>query len=160
MAGRSVNKVILVGNLAKDGNTAFTPSGIAKTNLTVVTSRRWKDKESGEWKEEADFTNVVVWRQENLANYLQKGKQVYVEGRLSTRSYEKDGEKKWITEVVADDVLLLGGNNGAKQDAGDEFGAQTPQKTSSRVGATKTASFSGPTKRSEGWEPTEEDLPF
>ena len=110
MASRSVNKVILLGHLGKDAETKFTPSGVAKSSFSVATNRRWKDQQSGEWKEITDWHNVVLWRAENLANYLTKGKQVYVEGRLESRSWEdKDGQKKYITEVVADDVLLLGG---------------------------------------------------
>src|SRR5579863_8357753 len=110
MASRSVNKVILVGHLGRDAETKFTPGGAAVTKFSVATNRRWKDKDSGEWKEETDWSNVVLWRSENLANYLLKGKQVYVEGRLQTRNYEdKDGQKRYITEVVADDLILLGG---------------------------------------------------
>ena len=113
MASRSVNKVILVGNLGKDAETKFTPGGIAVTKFSIATGRRWKDQQSGEWKEETDWHNVVLWRAENLANYLLKGKQVYLEGRLQTRSYEdKDGKKQWFTEVVAEDVILLGGRTG------------------------------------------------
>jgi single-strand DNA-binding protein len=107
MASRSVNKVILVGNLGKDADTKFTPSGTAKSTFSVATGRRWKDKESGEWKEETDWHNVVLWRQEKTAQYLLRGTQVYIEGRLTTRSYDKNGEKRYITEVVADDVILL-----------------------------------------------------
>jgi single-strand DNA-binding protein len=110
MAPRSVNKVILIGNLGRDAETKFTPSGAAATRFSVATSRRWKDQQSGDWKEETNWTNVVLWRSENLANYLIKGKQVYVEGRLQTRSYDdKDGKKVYATEVVAEDVVLLGG---------------------------------------------------
>ena len=110
MASRSVNKVILVGNLGRDAETKFTPSGAAVTRFAIATTRSWKDQQSNEWKEETNWTNVVVWRQENLANYLTKGKQVYVEGRLQTRSYDdKDGKKVYATEVVAEDVILLGG---------------------------------------------------
>jgi single-strand DNA-binding protein len=110
MATRSVNKVILVGNLGRDAETKFTPSGAAVTKFAVATTRNWKDQQTNEWKEETNWTNVVVWRQENLANYLTKGKQVYVEGRLQTRSYDdKDGKKVYTTEVVADEVILLGG---------------------------------------------------
>jgi single-strand DNA-binding protein len=113
MASRSVNKVILLGHLGKDAETRFTPSGVARTNFTIATNRRWKDQQSGEWKEITDWHNVVLWRAENLANYLLKGKQVYVEGRLETRSWEdKDGQKRYTTEVIADDVLLLGGRGG------------------------------------------------
>ena len=110
MASRSVNKVILVGNLGRDAETKFTPSGAAFTRFSVATTRSWKDQQTNEWKEETNWTNVVVWRQENVANYLTKGKQVYVEGRLQTRSYDdKDGKKVYTTEVVADEIILLGG---------------------------------------------------
>jgi single-strand DNA-binding protein len=110
MASRSVNKVILIGHLGRDAETKFTPSGAAATRFSVATSRRWKDQQSGDWKEETNWTNVVLWRSEKLAEYLLKGKQIYVEGRLQTRSYDdKDGKKVYATEVVADEVLLLGG---------------------------------------------------
>jgi single-strand DNA-binding protein len=110
MASRSVNKVILIGHLGRDAETKFTPSGAAATRFSVATSRRWQDKQSGEWKEDTNWTNVVLWRAENLANYLLKGKQIYVEGRLQTRSYDdKDGKKVYATEVIADEVVLLGG---------------------------------------------------
>src|ERR1700675_2778851 len=127
MASRSVNKVILVGHLGRDAETKFTPAGVAVTKFSVATNRRWKDQQSGEWKEETDWANVVLWRQENLANYSTKGKQVYVEGRLQTRSYEdKDGKKVYATEVVAEDVILLGGQGGGRQGrgAGDEYSQQ------------------------------------
>jgi single-strand DNA-binding protein len=112
---RSVNKAILVGNLGRDAETKFTPSGVARTSFSVATTRRVKDQ-SGEWRDETDWTNVTLWRSENLANYLLKGKQVYVEGRISTRSYDKDGEKRYVTEVVADNVILLGGGGGRNED--------------------------------------------
>src|SRR4051794_4868621 len=106
MATRSVNKVILIGHLGRDAETKFTTGGAAKTTFAIATSRRWKDKQTEEWKEETDWHNVVLWRQENVATYLTKGKQIYVEGRLQTRNYEdKDGKKVYITEVVADDVI-------------------------------------------------------
>jgi len=135
MASRSVNKVILIGHLGRDAETKFTPGGAAVTRFSVATNRRWKDKDSGEWKEETDWSNVVLWRSENLANYLTKGKQVYVEGRLQTRSYEdKDGKKVYATEVVAEDVILLGGQavsrprgsggSGGSAPPTDDFGGQ------------------------------------
>ena len=114
MASRSVNKVILVGHLGRDAETKFTPGGVAVTRFSVATSRRWKDQQSGEWKEETDWSDVTLWRAENLAAYLTKGKQVYVEGRLQTRSYDdKDGKKVYRTEVVSEQVILLGGAGGA-----------------------------------------------
>lgn len=123
MASRSVNKVILIGHLGRDAETKFTPSGVPVTRFSIATSRRWKDQQTGEWKEETDWSNVVLWRQENVGQYLTKGKQVYVEGRLQTRSYDdKDGKKVYATEVVADDVILLGGRGDS---ARDEFNQQT-----------------------------------
>lgn len=114
---RSVNKVILVGNIGRDAETKFTPSGSAVTNFSLATSRRWKDQ-GGEWKEETDWHNVQLWKAEKLAEYLKKGTSVYVEGRLRHRSYEdKDGQKRYVTEIVADDVILLGG--GGKSEGGD-----------------------------------------
>src|SRR6202162_3970457 len=110
MASRSVNKVILIGHLGRDAETAYTASQIAVTKFSVATNRRWKDQQTGEWKEETDWSRVVLWRGENVAPYLTKGTQVYVEGRLQTRSYDdKDGKKVWATDVVADQVILLGG---------------------------------------------------
>ena len=104
MASRSVNKAILLGRLGKDAETRFTPSGVARTTFSIATSRRWKDQQTGEWKEETDWHNIVLWRSENVSSYLTKGKQVYIEGRMQSRSYDdKDGNKRYITEVVADD---------------------------------------------------------
>ncbi|MGA3028159.1 MAG: single-stranded DNA-binding protein [Bryobacteraceae bacterium] len=111
-----MNKVILIGHLGKDAETRFTSSGVSVTKFSVATNRRWKDQQTGDWKEETDWTNVVLWKQENLANYLTRGKQVYVEGRLRTHSYDdKDGKKVWATEVVADDVILLGRGEGSAE---------------------------------------------
>src|SRR6266496_4348112 len=113
MASRSVNKVILLGHLRKDAETKFTPSGTAVSNFTLATNRRWKDQQTGEWKEETDWHRCVLWRSENVSNYLLKGKQVYIEGRLQTRSWDdKDGQKRYTTEVVCDDLILLGGRGG------------------------------------------------
>lgn len=119
MASRSVNKVILIGNLGRDAETRFTAGGVARTTFPLATSRRVRDQQTGEWREETDWHNVVVWRQENLANYLTKGKQVYVEGRLRTRNYEdRDGRRIYITEVIADQVILLGGR-GAEEEVAE-----------------------------------------
>ncbi len=127
MASRSVNKAILIGHLGRDAETKFTQSGVAVTRFSVATNRRWKDQQTGEWKEETDWVNVVLWRQENLAQYLQKGKQVYVEGRIQTRSYEdKDKKKVYSTEVVADDVILLSGG-GAPREEGATSGPPQPR---------------------------------
>jgi single-strand DNA-binding protein len=128
MASRSVNKVILIGHLGRDAETAYTSSQTAVTKFSVATNRRWKDQQSGEWKEETNWTNVVLWRGENLAPYLTKGKQVFVEGRLQTRSYDdKDGKKVWTTEVVAEDVILLGGRGESGGAGSTEEYSQEPR---------------------------------
>jgi single-strand DNA-binding protein len=128
---RSVNKVILVGNLGRDAETKFTPSGTAMTRFSVATTRSWKDQQSGEWKEETNWTNVTLWRQENVANYLTKGRQVYVEGRIQTRSYEdKEGKKVYATEVVADDVILLGGRGDSAPAEGGGTSSGPPRPSS------------------------------
>lgn len=129
MASRSVNKVILLGNLGRDAETKFTPAGASVTRFSVATTRRWKDQQTNDWKEETNWTNVSLWRQEKLANYLTKGKQVYVEGRLQTRSYDdKDGKKVYTTEVVADDVILLGGRGEGDFEGGGNAGASFGQR--------------------------------
>lgn len=107
---RSVNKVILLGHLGRAAETAYTPSQVAVTKFSVACNRRYKQDD--EWKEVVDWVNVVAWRMEKLAPYLDKGKQVYIEGRLQTRNYERDGAKVWVTEVVADQVILCGGQRG------------------------------------------------
>ncbi len=152
MASRSVNKVILIGHLGRDAETRFTPAGIAVTSFSVATNRRWKDQQTGEWKEETDWAKVVLWRQENLANYLTKGKQVYVEGRLQTRSYDdKEGKKQYMTEVVADEVILLGGRAG---EGGAEAG---PQPVSMPRSAPKTQR---PEEPGMDQGITDDDVPF
>ncbi len=159
MASRSVNKVILVGHLGRDAETKFTPGGVSVTKFSVATNRRWKDQQSGEWKEETDWTNVVLWRAENLATYLTKGTQLYVEGRLQTRNYEdKDGKKVYTTEVVADEVILLGGKGGGGGRTGDEFSQQPvsmPRSSASR--APQPAADMG---ESYGQGITDDDVPF
>jgi single-strand DNA-binding protein len=160
MASRSVNKVILLGNLGKDAETKFTPNGVARSTFTVATSRRWKDQQTGEWKEETDWHNVLLWRAENVANYLLKGKQVYIEGHLQTRSYEgKDGQKKYFTEVVCDDLILLGGR-------GDSSGA--PTGSASEFAPPVSMPRSAPRSQAATPEPpddlnqgiTDDDVPF
>ena len=120
MASRSVNKVILLGHLGKDAETKFTPAGVARTTFSLATSRRWKDQQTGEWKEVTDWHNVVLWRSEQVSTYLNKGKQVYVEGRLESRSYEdREGQKKYVTEVVCDELILLGSGGRGEGGSGE-----------------------------------------
>ena len=149
MASRSLNKVMLIGNLGKDAETKHTAGGVARTIFTVATSRRWKDQQTGEWREETDWHDVVLWRSENVAPYLQKGKQVFVEGRLQTRSWEdQSGNRRYRTEVVADNLILL---RGGPADAGGP----------SAVAGGQSAAASGATAGGDaGQGITDDDVPF
>ncbi len=161
MASRSVNKVILIGNLGRDAETKFTPGGVSVTKFSVATSRRWKDQQSGEWKEEANWTNVVLWRAENLANYLTKGKQVYVEGRIQTRSYEdKDGKKVWATEVVAEEVILLGGQGRGGEGTGENAEYSPGPVSMPRSARPQAVPQQNPQPDDYGQGVTEDDVPF
>jgi single-strand DNA-binding protein len=111
MAG--INKVIIVGNLGKDPEVSYVPSGAAVAKFSVATSETWKDKTSGEKKERTEWHRIVAWDKlgEICGKYLSKGRQVYVEGKLQSRSYDdKDGVKRYVTEIIAQDVQFLGGN--------------------------------------------------
>jgi single-strand DNA-binding protein len=160
MASRSVNKVILIGHLGRDAETKFTPGGTSITRFSVATNRRVKDQQSGEWKDETDWTNVVLWKAENYANYLTKGKQVYVEGRIQTRSYEdKDGKKVYSTEVVAEEVILLSGQGAGGGRGGDEYSQQQP--VSMPRSAQRPAPQSAPAPAEDyGQGITDDDVPF
>jgi single-strand DNA-binding protein len=157
MASRSVNKVILIGHLGRDAETAYTQSQTAVTKFSVATNRRWKDQQTGEWKEETDWTRVVLWRGENVAPYLTKGKQVYVEGRLRTHSYDdKDGKKVWATEVVAEDVILLGGRGESGGGAEDY-----PQESRGFASAPRSRPAAAPSAASPPAEGvSDDDVPF
>lgn len=156
MAGRSVNKVILIGHLGKDAETRFTTSGTALTRFTVATNRRVKDSQTGDWRDETDWHNIAMWRNENLGQYLTKGKQVFIEGQLRSRSYEdKDGQKKYVTEVVVDEIILLGGGRG--DDAGGSWG-EASQRASVNRPAQKAAG--SPAEAEAPPELGDDDVPF
>jgi single-strand DNA-binding protein len=161
MASRSVNKVILLGHLGKDAETKFTPGGTARTTFTLATSRRWKDQQSGEWKDETDWHNVILWKSENLANYLLKGKQVYVEGRIQTRSWEdKDGQKRYMTEVVAEELILTSGGQGGGGRGGDEY-SQAPPVSMPRSAQRQAPPQAAPQQDEYGGQGiTDDDVPF
>ncbi len=147
----SVNKVILVGRLGQNPEVRYTPSGAAVANFSVATNESWTDK-SGQKQERTEWHRVVVWGKlaELCANYLQKGRQAYIEGRLQTRQWQdKDGQTKYTTEIQAQTVQFLGGNAGAgmgdRRDQGSDMGMGAPMG----VGHS-------------GGEPsfTEDDIPF
>jgi single-strand DNA-binding protein len=150
----------VLGHLGKDAETKFTPSGVAVTKFSVATSRRWKDSQSDEWKEETDWHNIVLWRSENLANYLTKGKQVYVEGRLQTRSYEdRHKVKRYVTEIVPDVVILLGSQQGGSQDQYAP-GKGTNNGLVSQPRGRAAAASAPPADDPSSQQITDDDIPF
>ena len=172
MAGRSVNKVILVGHLGRDAETRYTPAGVAVSQFTLATNRRWKDSQSGEWKDETDWHRIVLWRNENLVQYLTKGKQVYIEGSLRTRNWDdKDGQKRSTTEVVVDEIILLSGQGGGgrgdtdspeeSQESRPRGPVSAPRPQAQRPPAT-THSGSSPAPAADDFGPgiTDDDVPF
>lgn len=124
---KDLNMVFLMGNLTRDPELRYTPNGQAVTSITVATNRQWTDKDSGDKKDSAEFTDVVIWGKmaENVANYLKKGRRVHVIGRLQTRNWEaQDGSKRNKTEVVATDITFLdraGAGEGQGQSPRDDF---------------------------------------
>jgi single-strand DNA-binding protein len=132
----SVNKVILVGRLGADVDLKYTNNGRPVANLSVATSEVWKDKQSGEKKEKTEWSRVQVWGDlaENCAKFLAKGRQVYVEGKLQTREWEdKNGQKRFTTEVVASQVVFLGSADGGGS-TGEATGDKKPQHREERAG--------------------------
>ena len=125
---RGVNKVILVGNLGKDPEVRYMPSGNGVANVTLATTDSWKDKQSGEKQERTEWHNVVFYSRlaEIVGEYLKKGSQVYVEGRLQTRKWQdKSGNDRYTTEIIASDMQMLGSRGGSAGFSGDR--AQAPQ---------------------------------
>ena len=125
----SVNKVILVGNLGKDPEVRYTPSGVTVANFSLATSEEWKDKESGQKQERTEWHKVVAWRRlgEICGEYLSKGRQVYVEGKLQTRSWEQEGVTRYTTEIIASDVQFIGGRGDAAGPGSQGRGQRTDQ---------------------------------
>src|SRR5437870_5478487 len=121
---KSVNKVILIGNLGKDPEVKYTPSGVPVAKFSLATNEKYKDK-GGEWQERTEWHNVVAWQRlaEIIGEYVKKGSKVYIEGKLQTSSWEdkQSGEKKYRTEIVAQELVLLGGRG--EDDSGSSSGA-------------------------------------
>ncbi len=135
MAG--VNKVILVGNLGRDPEIRYMPDGTAVANFSIATSDEWKDKNTGEKKSKTEWHRIVAFRRlgEICGEYLSKGKQVYIEGKLQTRSWEKDGVTRYTTEILADKMQMLGSrgefNSGQRNTGGGGgggYGQSAPQE--------------------------------
>lgn len=128
MSSRGVNKVIIIGNLGQDPITKYLPSGGAVTNVTIATSESWKDKASGQMQERTEWNKVVFFNRlaEIAGEFLKKGSKVYIEGSLRTRSYDKDGQKHYITEIVANEMQMLDGRG--NQHADDSQGFDQPHQ--------------------------------
>lgn len=163
----AINKVILIGNIGKDPEVRYTPNGNAICNVSVATTRTWKDKTSGDKQEEVEWHRVVFYDRlaEIAGEYLKKGRPIYVEGRLKTRKWQnKEGQDVYTTEVIANEMQMLGGREG--MGGGDEGGggggggndnsrpASAPAPAS-RPPATKPAG-----KPSTGFDDMDDDIPF
>lgn len=163
---RSLNKVQLIGNLTKDPELRYTPSGRAVCTFSIATNRSWTT-ESGEKREEADFHRIVAWGKlgELCSQFLTKGRKTYVEGRLSTRSWTaQDGQQKSITEVVIDDMLLLDskGQQGAKgsEETKEPEVTDEPKALSSKKKVKEDEEVPQPTSVNSDDEVKPEDIPF
>ena len=127
---RGINKVILVGHLGQDPEVKYMPSGGAVANVSVATSDQWKDKQTGETRDRTEWHRVVFFNRlaEIVGEYLRKGSQVYVEGRLQTRKWQdQNGQDRYTTEIVASDMQMLGGRQGMGDAGGASFGGNTGQ---------------------------------
>jgi single-strand DNA-binding protein len=163
---KSVNKVILLGTLGKDPELKYTPQGTPVARFSMATNSSYKDKQSGEWKEQTEWHNIVAWQRtaEVAAEYLKKGRQVYIEGRLQTRSWDdkESGQKKYMTEIIVNELVLVGGrqeggeSGGGRARGAASSGSHFDQRSSSGAGGGED-NFS---QASNSLEITDEDIPF
>jgi len=166
----SINKVIIIGNLGRDPEVRYTPNGNAVCNVSVATTRQWKNKESGDKQEETEWHRVVFYDRlaEIAGEYLKKGRSVYVEGRLKTRKWQdKEGKDVYTTEVIATEMQMLGSREGmgGGESHGDEYGERsgggagggaTRPAPASRPAATRPAA----SKPATGFDNMDDDIPF
>ena len=154
MAG--VNKCIIIGNLGRDPEIKYTQNNVPVANFSVATTESWKDKNSGEWQEKTEWHRIVAWRHlaERAERYLKKGKQVYIEGRIETRKWTgQDGNDRYTTEIVAQQMMLLG-----RRDEGEGSGGGLGQKES---GPKASGGFTPPEMPSgDAAAEEDDDLPF
>jgi single-strand DNA-binding protein len=157
---RGVNKVILVGNLGKDPETRYMPNGKAVTNFSIATSESWKDKQTGEQREQTEWHNIVMYDRlaEIAAEYLKKGSQVYIEGKLRTRKWQdKEGRDRYTTEINANEMQMLGGRPGGSTGGGGggDFGGgeSRPRSAPASGGGRAPVSDTGPNE-------FDDDIPF
>jgi single-strand DNA-binding protein len=153
---KSVNKVILIGNLGKDPEVKYTPQGTAVAKFSLATAERYKDK-NGEWQERTEWHNITAWARtaEIAGEYLKKGSKVYIEGRLQTDSWDdkQTGQKKYMTNIVVSDLVLLSGGGGGGQGSGERS-----RQSSNDFDQSGPSYESAPA--SSGSTITDEDIPF
>jgi len=164
----SVNKVILVGNLGRDPETRTFPSGDQICNVTIATTDKWKDKQSGEMREATEWHRLVFNGRlaEIAAQYLRKGSQIYVEGQIRTRKYtDKDGVEKYATDIRVDQMQMLGSRQGQGAPSGEDDGGygggySRPPAAAPRAAAASPAPRQAPAKSSSGFDDMDDDIPF
>lgn len=158
----SVNKVILMGNLGKDPETRFTANGGAVCNLRIATTRTWKDKNSGDRREETEWHSVVMYDRlaEIAGEYLRKGRPVYVEGRLQTRKWQdKEGQDRYTTEIVATEMQLLGSRDAGGGGGGDDSSAPA-RAAGAPAGGGSAPTGAGRKPAGRGLDDIDDDIPF
>ena len=153
----SLNKVMLIGNAGRDAELRYMASGTPQAQFSLAVNNRRRNQQTNEWEDQTEWFNIIVWGDtaERISQYITKGKSVYVEGRLQTRSWDDDqGQKHYRTEVVAQTLQLLGGREGGGQGGGggDEWGSGTPSRPQQRGG--------GGGGYSRGGDQDVDDLPF
>jgi len=157
---KSINKVILIGNLGKDPEVKYTPSGTPVAKFSLATNEKYKDK-GGEWQERTEWHNIVAWQRlaEIVGEYVKKGSKIYIEGRITTSSWEdkQSGEKKYRTEIVANDLVLLSGRG--EGDGGEGGGSYQRGASSGNAGGMDQRSQHSDEMASQA-EITDEDIPF
>jgi single-strand DNA-binding protein len=156
---KSVNKVILIGNLGKDPELRYTPSGTAVASFSLATNERYKDKE-GNWQDRTEWHKIVAWQRlaEIAGEYLKKGRTCYIEGRLQTRSWDdkESGQKKYSTEIVASDLVLLGGQGQGQGQGGRDHDEEAAPARSRSASASQAPAHDD--AGSQGI--TDDDIPF
>ena len=161
---RGINKVILVGNLGADPETRYTTGGGAVTNIRIATSEQWRDKQTGENQERTEWHRVVLFGKlgEIAGEYLKKGRQVYLEGRLEYGSYEKDGVKHYTTDIVADEMQMLGGREGGGGGgAGGDRPARAPRQDYGNQGGGQRRPAPAPASQPAPMDDfADDDIPF
>ena len=167
MASRGVNKVILVGNVGRDPETRYMPSGGAVTNLALATSETWKDKNTGQPQEKTEWHRVVFFNRlaEIVNEYVKKGSKLYIEGSLRTRSWEQDGITRYATEIVANEMQMLdsrGAGGSADSNFGQDMNQDMPQRSAAPAQRSQGGQGGGAANspRPADFDNFDDDIPF